>query len=319
MDRATVNRVLRSLSEHAWENEIRWPHIQSWEANFTGEVYSEDEERLYALFALTRFMYFGRQAILEMLKSLYRDHFRSPLIQRARRNHNNTKDWGILEAAFKQELAATKFLGVGNPAESGAHLLYRFRQVNRLSKELFSDISTEFVSRVVGINGVATVQLERRHAQINRYVFFDDLVGSGTQASIYLADQLKKIRQANANIDLRFMCLFATTAGLQKLNTTPLFAGNAVALFELDSTYHCLTLNSRHFKNPPSWFDIGKMTKIASHYGAALQPQLPLGYKNGQLLLGFSHNTPDNTLPIFWDEGALRPWQAVFKRFDKIY
>lgn len=319
MDRSAIEGTLQALCEHAWENEIRWPHIKAWESNFTGEAFAEDDERQHALFALTRFMYFGRQATREMLKSLFRDHFRSPLIQRIRRNHNHTRDSLLLQSAFSQELFATRFLGVGNPSESGAHLLYLFRQVNGLSKEFFSDLSKEFSPVVATRNGSALVHLTRRNAQVNRYIFFDDLVGSGNQASAYLRTQLQQIRDADPKIDLRFMCLFATSAGLRKLNSQALFAGNAVALFELDETYQCLAEGSRHFKNAPPGFDLARMTAVAAHYGEQLQPKRHLGYANGQLLLGFSHNTPDNTLPIFWDEGVRRPWHPVFKRFDKIY
>jgi hypothetical protein len=177
----------------------------------------------------------------------------------------------------------------------------------------------EFVPVVESVRGKTVLRQERRHAQVSRCVFFDDLVGSGDQASSYLREQLQQIRATNPSIDLRFMCLFATTAGLAKLNSPSLFAGNAIALFELDGTYHCLTEESRHFKNPPVWFELSQMKALAAHYGAALQPRRPLGYANSQLLLGFSHNTPDNTLPIFWDEGRLRPWNPAFKRFDKVY
>ena len=39
------------------------------------------------------------------------------------------------------------------------------------------------------------------------------------------------------------------------------------------------------------------------------------GYKDSQLLLGFTHNTPDNTLPIIWKE---ENWIPIFKRYSKI-
>jgi hypothetical protein len=55
-------------------------------------------------------------------------------------------------------------------------------------------------------------------------------------------------------------------------------------------------------------------------YGQHLWAADPLGYKDGQLLLGFSHNTPDNTLPIFWSEGhPPRLWEPMFKRYHKNY
>ena len=42
----------------------------------------------------------------------------------------------------------------------------------------------------------------------------------------------------------------------------------------------------------------------------------PLGYNDCQMLLGFHHNTPNNTLPIFWRE---KNWTPIFKRYAKLY
>jgi hypothetical protein len=56
----------------------------------------------------------------EMLISLYRDFIEYPI----RQKFLNEVD---VEKLFKEELNQTRFLGMGNPAESGAHLLYYFR------------------------------------------------------------------------------------------------------------------------------------------------------------------------------------------------
>jgi hypothetical protein len=307
---------LRVLAEHAWDQEVRWPHIEAWTQNFCGDVFDQKDEQLYGVFALSRFMYFSKRLVREMLKSLYRDHFEAPLIQRIRRNCRGTRDSVVIRKIFDNELAATRFVGVGNPAESGAHLLYYFRQVNYLPKDLFVDFSGAFlpISDKTGV-----IKFKQRDSSVTRYVFFDDLVGSGTQASDYLSYNLARVRAANPQIDLRFMSLFSTTKGLEKMNDSRLFDGKAMCLFELDDSYKAFDPTSRYFASPPAWFEMTKLLNLASTYGSRLQPGRALGYKNGQLLLGFSHNTPDNTLAIFWDEGNLAPWNPVFARFDKKY
>lgn len=40
----------------------------------------------------------------------------------------------------------------------------------------------------------------------------------------------------------------------------------------------------------------------------------PLGYRDGQSLVVFSHNTPSNTLPVFWS--AFDGWQPLYTRYD---
>lgn len=319
MSLSTFEGKLRTLVGHAWDDEIRWPHIESWVKNFTGKVLAEEEEQLYALFSLSRFMYFSRRMTREMLRSLYRDHFRAQIIQRIRRNYGNTRDCNLLSKLFDKELAATRFLGVGNPAESGAHLLYFFRQVNYLSKDLFIDISEAFEAQSIKKCQTVTIEYTPRDPSVSRYVFFDDLVGSGNQASTYLAKKLSQLRRGNKNIDVRFMSLFATSTGLKRLNAPSMFDGKAICLFELDSQFKAFDSNSRHFINKPEWFKIDNLNSIAHKYGTSIQPKIPLGYDNGQLLLGFSHNTPNNTLPIFWDEGHKSPWSPVFLRYDKKY
>lgn len=317
MLRSDYEAKLQRLVEHAWDQEVHWSQIEAWVNNFSGQFLSLEDEQKYGLLALSRFIYFGKRLVREMLKSLYRDHFQSPLIQRIRRNFRGTRDTSLLQNMFQQELASTRFVGVGNPAESGAHLLYYFRQVNYLEKSLFVDFASAFVPTLNP--KTQTIRYEAKDPSVTRYVFFDDLVGSGQQASDYLAKNLAKVRLANPGLELRFMSLFATTAGLKRMNSEALFDGHAMSLFDLDDSYKAFHTTSRYFATPPTWFKTADLLAMSEGYGKKLQPGRALGYKNGQLLLGFSHNTPDNTLPIFWDEGRGTPWSPVFVRYDKNY
>ena len=54
---------------------------------------------------------------------------------------------------------------------------------------------------------------------------------------------------------------------------------------------------------------------MCKRVGAQLNPSAPLGYGGCQLLLGFAHNVPNNTLPIFWLQDEA--WFPVFKRYHK--
>lgn len=317
MSPAEIDRALRALVDHAWDREVTWSQIQAWAANFDGQITSVEIEREHSLVALSRFIYFGKRLVREMLRSLYRDHYEAPLVQRIRRNCANTRDATLLRKLFLQERQATRFIGVGNPAESGAHLLYYFRQINRLSKELFVDFGAAFSE---ASPGGRTAPLQARNASISRYVFFDDVVGSADQSKDYLSDKLVRIRKSNPKIDLRFMCLFASSKGLETLNSQKLFDGKASCLFELDDTYKVFHALQRYF--PPGLienFDPQIFEQMARHYGQRLFPGNPVGWKDGQFMLGFTHNTPDNTLPIYWNEGRSTGWNPIFVRYDKVY
>jgi hypothetical protein len=314
MDKQQYEATIRRLALHAWDNEVGWPEISAWLNNFTGRHTDVAREQMYCLFALTRFMYFGKRLMREMLKSLYRDHFEAPLMQRIRRNYKDTRDVDVLREKYTQELNATRFIGVGNPAESGTHLLYYFRQVNGLPNHLFTDIPTAFSPAAEKKSGEIRYEpLEN----VTRYVFFDDIVGSGRQVTTYLQRHLQRIKAGTRPPEVRFMSLFATSTGLAKISD-PAFFG-AMSLFELDESYAAFEDHSRYFKKSPVDFELSTMKAIARTYGRQLWRAHPLGYDNQQLLLAFSHNTPNNVPPIFWSDGSRVPWTPVFMRFGKIY
>lgn len=312
---------IQGLSDHAWDGEIRWQAVDAWRRNFVGTHLGADEER-YSLYMLTKFMYFSKNLVREMLRSLYRDKFEGPEIRRIRRNCGDTLDSRILRQQYHQHLKSTRFIGVGNPSESGAHLLYYFRQVNGLSKDLFADFHRSFIPRSVrdpSMAGGTRVEYEPRDADVSTYVFFDDLVGSGTQVAEYLSTELATLRKSKPHLRFEFLSLFATSDGLKKLNSPGLFDGRASALFELDGSFRAFEAESRYFKDCPPWFDVTQARNMVSMYGERLYAGRGLGYKNGQLLMGFTHNTPDNVPCIFWSSGADDQWRPVFLRYDKNY
>jgi hypothetical protein len=205
------------LSDKAWERRIDWPIVQRWLENFSGKYATKDEEQLHALYLLTQTMYFGQTLIREMLRSVFANLFRYPLIIKIRKANNETLDPGIIESAFLEKLENTRFLGVGNPSESGPHLLYYFRQINELSKKLFID-SGEILSMTPQPDGSTAINL--RNPKVERYIFIDDLLGSATQIKEYLPDVLREIRRIAPHIELHYFALFATTTGLISLTET---------------------------------------------------------------------------------------------------
>lgn len=122
MSNQDYDKQIEVLNSILWEYRALRPRIDKWLANF-----GTDQEREYALYLLSRLMYFNSSNIRNLLKALYRDLYRYPVIERIRKNNNNTLDKDFIEREFKKELYNTRFLGVGNPSESGVHLLYYFR------------------------------------------------------------------------------------------------------------------------------------------------------------------------------------------------
>ena len=305
------------LSEKAWEKKLDWPAVESWLNNFDGKYTDVDEERLHALYLLTQNMYFGQDLIREMLYSVYEHLFRYPIIKKIRKDNNDTLDETIIEPIFEERLKNTRFLGVGNPSESGPHLLYYFRQVNDIAKDLFVD-SSEILSFTRDLQGRIT--FSQKDSTVERYIFIDDVLGSGNQIRTYLEDILRELRLCAPNVEIYYFSLFASANGLSEARKPDLFDGDVESVYELDESFKCFHEGARCFKNKPDEIDKDVAMEVARTYGSELWPPHPLGYENGQLLLALAHNTPDNSLPIFWYElPQYKAWSSIFKRFHKKY
>lgn len=304
------------LNERVWENRNQWPQVEAWLANFDGRAGFEPEvEKLHALFLLSQFLFIGSAETRVLLQSVYRDLFLIPIIQEIRTSLGNSRDTAAIKAAVDEALAKTRFLGVGNPSESGVHLLYYFRQENQLSKQLFLDSAAVFTSSL-GEDG--KIERALAHPEVERYIFVDDVCGSGETAAKYSKGIVTELLAHKPDAKIRYMAMFATRKGIETVRATKFGAGSA-AVFELDDSYRCLSTGARILHDAPPNIDRTTLEKVATSYGRLLWPPGPCGWDNNQLLLGFQHNTPDNTLPIIWAEGnPTLPWTPAFKRYAKL-
>lgn len=307
-----LKRKIKVFNETIWEGKITEPKIERWLKNFKGKVGNTKDERLHALYLLSQFMYFGEREIRELLKALYRDLFKYPIINEIRKSNNNTTNFKIINEKFNKELNDTRFLGIGNPSESGTHLLYLFRQENFLNKELF--INSYQIFNRVGNRKKVTV----RDNNIKRYVFIDDLCSSGTQAYLYSKDLLGDLKNLKPDVSVMYYTLFGLKEGIENVRKTKF--DKVETIFLLDDSFKCFNNNSRHFLEENESINRDFAKKISIEYGKELFSNFPLGYKNNQLLLGFHHNIPDNTLPIIWVKKiGEKAWEPIFRRYDKLY
>jgi hypothetical protein len=306
---------LKTLDETLWERRANWPHVQKWLSQFASAARLEDDEQIQMFFLASHFMYFGVREIRALLRSLFRDLYQYKAVEQIRRRSKDTKDRDVILSEFRKTLARTRFLGVGNPSESGSHLLYYFRQENRLGKEYFIN-ADEMFSRT----GIGPFFLTRvKDKSIDQYVFIDDLCGSGAQAGTYSTSTVRPLKRMNPGVKVAYYALFATTVGLDAIRRLECF-DDVAAVVELDDSFKCFADPSRIYRNEQPHYNKAKAAAICQAYGAKLEPRFPLGWRDGQLLLGFCHNTPDNTLPIIWyDEPEGVPWTPLFRRFPKHY
>lgn len=317
-------KKIKVLSETTWDRKADQPKVERWLQNFLNE-----EERIHSLYLLSQFMYFGDLQMKELLRSLYRDLFKYRIVEQIRKANKDTTDFKFIESKFKTLESKTLFLGIGNPSESGTHLLYFFRQENRLSRQRF--INTFEIFKKDGSSSDVL-----RFADVERYVFIDDFCGSGSQAKKYSEEIIKRIKAVNPDIHTSYLMLFATKQGKEFVKKHTKF-DYVEALVELDESFKCFSLESRYFTQYPSLIQKSVAQKICEKHGFALyksiiendgfsDPELTkladkhkLGFNDCQLLIGFFHNTPDNTLPTIWYDENHIAWYPIFRRYNKIY
>jgi hypothetical protein len=307
-----LQRVLL-LVESVWRNGIREPDIDNWLAHFDGSATGDvRQERLCSLHLLSEFTYFGLRELRVLLKAGFLEHVARPALKRAREAAGGGRDMTRIRSLYSQEISRTRFLGVGNPSDSGSHLLYYFRQETGLSKELFIS------SHEIFDGPVSEPSTAFREPELTRLVFIDDLLGSGQQATEYSATILRDVRavasRLGKSVELVYLVLFAKPEGLAHARGT-LF-DRVCAVHELADADMAFTSASRAFRKPPSGVDFAASQTVATHYGARIWPSFPLGYRNGQLMLGFHHNVPDNSLPIFWKKTT--DWTPILPRYMKV-
>lgn len=315
---------IKALNETLWGNKAQNPTIQKWLDN-----YETEDEKNHSLYLLSKFMYFGESCIRNLCISMYRDLYRYPIVKTIRRSLGGSLDESIIEPKFNAIQQNTIFVSVGNPSESGATLLYFFRQENKLSKKQFADTSDLIIRN--------KDEVSVKNKNIEYYIFIDDFCGTGSQVTTnqYLCDVIKQIRILNPAAQIIYFMLFGTTQGVEYIRGRNMF-DRVEAVIELDESHKCFGDSTRLFDDK-SKFDKSKAKNSCYKYGFPLMKSIwcksgisecnldaashstALGYGDCQLLIGLHYNTPDNTLPIIWYNEEDVSWFPIFKRYNKIY
>ena len=305
---------IKTLNEFLWEGRTPRSAVNEWLDNFRGERESEPLERAHALYLLSKFLYFGEKEVRALLSAMFHDLIRNPLTVEVRRAMSNCTDFNAIHQAFIDELDRTRFAALGGPSESGTHILYEFRQENELTTELFPNLGDL-------VNGpLDHADTKWLYPEVDRLVFIDDFCGTGQQIIGMGCETLPDLRRAadkiGVKLDIWYLTLVATTKGLANVEQTGLFQ-RVRSLSVLDDTYRVFSPDSQYFSNPPDYIDKTQCEDIITYYGNLICPGASLGYGDCQLLLGFRHNVPDNTLPMIWLEHSSPWWRPIFQRSHK--
>jgi hypothetical protein len=292
-------KKIRNLNESIWGGCVGKGNIDAWLDNFDADDEGELTERLHALYILARFIYFNDKQILELMKYLFRDRFKYPLIETIRKANNNTTNLNFINDEYLRELSNTRFLGVGGAGDSGSSLLYSFKHANRLENKY-----------CVFMNEVSTLLMQ--YPQIKTYIFIDDIAGSGEQVRTLTERVLLSIYEHSPAINKYYFVLVATDESIDYIKRFTLF-DDVRYVYNLDASFKIFGDITRYFTEGYTGIQKEFAKAMCYKYGLMLLPEYPLGFKGGQLGIGFQHNTPDNTLPIMWQETPR--WKPIFKGF----
>lgn len=287
LDTNRLRRIIRNTSVVAWKKEITDIQIEKWLKNFTGLYFDNVEnERKLALWLLAHFSYYTYDDVRVLCKNLFNQYL-----------HEKLRDYKgeDLPQAINKIIENTVFIGLGNDSESGNNILYYFRQENQLSKKSF-EIDTERI--------------------YENLVYIDDVTISGNQALEYIKSRNIKAQNTYAAL------LIATEDAIEKL-AAPDTKIKPISTMILDQRDRAFSESAYVFSEKRIVEIRGIAQEFCKLYGRLAVEECgymvhhPLGYDDGQYMISFEYNTPDNTLPIFWGTG--NGWIPLFKRYQKIY
>jgi hypothetical protein len=273
-----VYQKIMDLNDLVWEKKLDTMIIDQWLDNFHTKT-----EQYLMLELLSKFTYYNENEIKSLLVSAY-GRLKNHILFLALKNQT---DLGDLDDFIKNNCY---FVGTWeNPSKSGTHLLYNFRLLNRLPSSIF----------------YATVKDVPYTAKF--VIFLDDIAGSGRQARDFWKDRVINESQHLTTTQFLYLVLVGSTKGVNYIEQKTKI--KVLPIVELDERYNLFSDSSIYYTDNKKKQQV---KKICDSYGKKLYSTASLGYDNSQLLIGFHHNVPDNTLPIIWTNK--NGWNPIFQR-----
>lgn len=271
--------IIKKTVEKSWLIDMDSDDVFSWLDNFSGEVFSVEDERSIALWLLCNYSYYNNFDVDYLCRILFKYFIHDILITYKVRSTESLLD--LYKNMF--------FSSLGRAGESGGLILYHFRQAAMLSIDRFY------------------YPTSIPHSDSNILIFVDDCTLSGGTAERFYHQHLKDKEYSK----IYYLTVLASRTAVQRLDSLGI---KTIYCTQVDERDKCFSENSMVFGKYPSLRQLAN--EMALHYGGKICPQKPLGHKDGQLCFSFYYNTPNNTLPIFWSDQ--NNWSPLFPRKEKV-
>jgi hypothetical protein len=268
----------------------RWPHykgrrigteeVRAWLDQFGSNV---DQRLMFTL--------------VQHVRIYSEDELRSKL-----RDAHGIVSRGLVERRAHRQMKRSDILVsyLDGPGKSGAHLARLYVDENGLYKENMIEL--------------ADLEAGLSRDNVQAIVFVDDFVGTGDSATNYLEKLWKEFGETLSanNRKMFFVSIAGFGAAVDRVARKVEQLQMQISIHVCDALgddKHCFSHSSQLFACDN---DRVAATDIAYRKGVALCKQAPMGYGDCQALVVFSHNCPNNTLPILWDKS--QQWNPLFRR-----
>lgn len=286
----SVKNDCRQLIERGlWE--IRMARFDSWINQFCGP-----EEEFFSACLLDQLIFRTTQQFEAGLRSLFRSNLNGQLFQ-------DQSDLELLKKISERKDPRIRIVPVicetDPPTKSGPLVLRRLQRILPIRDKwmCWPWQATEKIS-----NG-----------EVDFIVFVDDFLGSGTQFETFFKQW--KFHTVSGDARYFYAPVVAHQDGLDHLSNnlpsvcvTPAETLNLSHGFFSDDVWDLLGQGNITAEEARVWYE-----QFAERKGLC-KPNMMLGYGNLALTFGFSHSTPNNSLPILWLENEKTGWKPLLER-----
>ena len=197
---------------------------------------------------------------------------------------------------------------LGDVAKSGSHYAVQFAKANRIAP-----------SNVVALERLPKKLDTDTGGDLAAVVVVDDLIGTGNTLTGELESNEALFHELGIGADTPlFVCTFcATTQGEAKVRRYlgRHFENSDLEVFELLSEQHFAFGEALGFWE--SEWEKQKAKALARELGARVDRRRPLGFREQGLLITFTRNCPNNSLPILFGSGnGANGWTPLFPRIQ---
>ncbi|TKJ81580.1 hypothetical protein PspCFBP13509_05520 [Pseudomonas sp. CFBP13509] len=270
--------------EHYRGAKISPSHIRAWLDQFENNI-----ERRMAFKLLLNLDFYGESKIREKLKIVH-DIVRREVVHTIKAGERVRKD--ILVSAF------------GALSKSGPTYIRMYATENGITAHSIKAYN-ELQKGILGDENIKAL------------VFIDDMVASGGTVIGHL-DQLNLdlgeiLGEREILVVVGVIC--GTGDGIENCqnhidNSNFPFKIVLRVCDVIDGGHKVFAAESKIFED----HEVTKALSMARKYGARINNRHPLGYHDGQLLIVFKDNCPNNSLPIIWGSANDPKWTPLFKR-----